>query len=415
MIMSTLTLTLFCVLLLTFFFGVAQGVTCPHCFGNFASCDYENTSTCPSVNDVTTNTSVIVAGVGSLVLKRILKNRYLRLFTRFAFDTFVSLAKRPEPGAPFEILITTTTPEIVQAITNLQTTGELALLGLATLREESTDAEVRAKLKDRMDSVRQIMDLRAKTGMLASDSRHDSGVFSFLWAKLSEFVVKDEMKLRLGGDTSTSDGGSSSTSSLVAKIHPPKNEAQFFEMLNLFIMYSHALGLCNCVVVTDFFQQVVFDSMNLRDYSWQVAFCFVVLMFRRIEDSGGRVTLGGDYPELLSNIFAREAEAKCQSFFRTDGGNPGGEGRHNDSSVNNGIKWNGKCSAKGSPCSIFNVKGAIHGKSHLHSNGTCKFNHVCDHFVTDQGKGGKCQNKAGTPGHTRATCDNPNKCDEALP
>ena len=46
----------------------------------------------------------------------------------------------------------------------------------------------------------------------------------------------------------------------------------------------------------------------------------------------------------------------------------------------------------------------------LKPDGTCKHNHVCDQFVTDQGKFGRCAGKVGPAGHKRADCPNPNKC-----
>ena len=56
---------------------------------------------------------------------------------------------------------------------------------------------------------------------------------------------------------------------------------------------------------------------------------------------------------------------------------------------------------------MFNLGKTTHPKSALKPDGTCKFDHVCDHFVTGKGKGGKC----GGP-HARTECTNPGKCDK---
>ena len=72
---------------------------------------------------------------------------------------------------------------------------------------------------------------------------------------------------------------------------------------------------------------------------------------------------------------------------------------------------NGKFSASSGACCVFFNTGKEHPASALHPDGTCKFNHVCDHWVSNKGKNGKCLGTAGTKGHCRATCDNPHKCD----
>ena len=237
------------VLLLCFIISSVHSV-CPHCFGNFASCDYATTKKCPSVDDVTTNAAVILAGVGSLTLKNVLKNRYLRLFTRFAWDTFVILAKRPEPGAMFQVKVTSTAPELLAAITHQQITTEMVMVDMAALKEGQS-AEVKEVLTDRMTTIKNVQELRIKMGQHTMEDRHDSGTNSFLLAKVSEFVVKGAMKLRLTSEADSS--GSSLTHSLVAKIHAPEDCHQFYMIINLYIMYSHAIGMANCLVMVDFF------------------------------------------------------------------------------------------------------------------------------------------------------------------
>ena len=55
--------------------------------------------------------------------------------------------------------------------------------------------------------------------------------------------------------------------------------------------------------------------------------------------------------------------------------------------------------------------GRDHPASALQPDGTCKGRHACDAWVSNKGKEGKCLNSAGTPGHGRHNCDNPNRCD----
>ena len=65
------------------------------------------------------------------------------------------------------------------------------------------------------------------------------------------------------------------------------------------------------------------------------------------------------------------------------------------------------------PCAAFN-SGAAHNAFQLKADGSCRFGHVCDHWVSDKGPGGKCLGSAGTKGHARDACDNPGRCDSKL-
>ena len=97
------------------------------------------------------------------------------------------------------------------------------------------------------------------------------------------------------------------------------------------------------------------------------------------------------------------------AFFRARAGDARRGGA--DDTVADGVKWNGKFTATSKvPCGAFN-SGGEHAKSALLPDGTCRFAHICDKWVTNKGKDGRCMCTAGTPGHSRDQCDNPNKCD----
>ena len=66
------------------------------------------------------------------------------------------------------------------------------------------------------------------------------------------------------------------------------------------------------------------------------------------------------------------------------------------------IKWNGKFTSGAKPCLTFNNGRDTHPRSCLLPDGACKFDHVCDHFLTG---GGKC----GSSAHGRNACNNPAK------
>ena len=97
-------------------------VQCPHCFGNFKACTYETDSKCPTIEMVTANAAIVAAGAGALSLTGIIKPRFLRIFSRVAFDTVLALVKRGEPGTSFVIDENTKSTAILNAIHNGQKT-----------------------------------------------------------------------------------------------------------------------------------------------------------------------------------------------------------------------------------------------------------------------------------------------------
>ena len=81
---------------------------------------------------------------------------------------------------------------------------------------------------------------------------------------------------------------------------------------------------------------------------------------------------------------------------------------------NPGVKeWNGEFQPSGNtkvqPCPYFN-SGKRHEARHLTSAGKCIFRHVCNHWVTDKGPGGRCE----SADHNWPKCDHPNKCDKRV-
>ena len=163
------------------------------------------------------------------------------------------------------------------------------------------------------------------------------------------------------------------------------------------------------MVLTEFFAAAVYDLIRLRGETWQVAHEVMLVMFKRVEDSAGSLTLSTVYDELYLNSVIEEAKQNAAAFFRIRGGDPQPMG-----------KYNGKFTSTGKPCPHFNREdpqrpgfSAPHPPDSLLPDGSCKFNHVCNKWVSDKGKNGRCLCTAGTPNHPRFKCDNPNKCAEA--
>ena len=74
-----------------------------------------------------------------------------------------------------------------------------------------------------------------------------------------------------------------------------------------------------------------------------------------------------------------------------------------------GKVWNGKCqpaNSKANLCQAYNRNKAHDNPKHMTSDGTCRFRHLCNHWVTDKGPSGKCMSAE----HGWHNCSNPAKC-----
>ena len=393
---------------LLFFLLQTVDTVCPHCQGNSASCTWTPTSpTCPTIAGVEANTAIVVAGAGALSISSLVNTRFLKMFTRTALESILNLIKRPAPGASFEITATTSAKAILAAINIGQLTIESAVVAVADLMDAADDADDVAKLQGRLECLKILRSTSAHSDSIHSGTPVDMGIFTFLWGRVSEFVMKRMMQVKLfslPSETTTSDGKGAGLS---ATIFRPQRMEDFAEMINLFIMMAHALAVTSVLVLTDFFESAVFDTIRLRNRSWQVAHELLLVMFRYVEDSGGQKKLSSICNEGHLTTLLEEAEHNEAMFFRTSAGNAVSDKEQQP--------YNGRSTDTARrPCPAFNLDKPHSDPSLLFPNGTCRCAHVCDKFVTNKGANGRCLGSAGTPGHNRLNCDNPNRCDQPV-
>ena len=106
-----------------------------------------------------------------------------------------------------------------------------------------------------------------------------------------------------------------------------------------------------------------------------------------------------------------EVSAKRHTFRSSPGKGEDARSVGGAGSDETGPKYNGKFTANSKEVCWFFNSGQPHRADHLHPDGTCKRNHVCDKWVSNKGPGGVCKGTEGTKGHSRAQCDNPHRCD----
>ena len=396
-------------LLLVFvsYIPVAAAAPCPKCFGLFDTCDFVNTGTCVAEADMIANQNIISnKNNGQLKLGKMIANKFLRGFPRSCLDVLNSLARRPAPGAPFILEESTTSSQIFQAISNGQVALEAVIFALNDLADavpgDAANAGERlSRLKMKLESIRTLKD--TKQALFANPSE-DSGYFTYVWAKASEYVALLDLDGAAVLETAAA-GALAARSVYKATLHRPKTMEEFSEMLNMNMMYVTALGMATVWLLTQFYETVVYESIRLRRRSWQFAHELLLLCYRRIEDSGGRVNLTNVFEVCHMTTLFEEAERSVAVFFRTHAGNALQGSALDDEATKKAVKWNGKFSSTGRPCLAFN-SGSDHKPSQLHPDGTCKGNHACDHWVDNKGKNGRCLSTS----HARIKCDNPNKC-----
>ena len=134
------------------------------------------------------------------------------------------------------------------------------MLKLCEFMELEADKEVKASIKTRLDCISTATAIRAKASPASFSGLFDTGILTFMLAKISAFVMEKGMQVKLSVSTPSGDktnASSDMTARLVRPQHMYMYMWQFSEMLNLFIMYAHALAISSSVISTDFVEHVV--------------------------------------------------------------------------------------------------------------------------------------------------------------
>ena len=398
----------------------ADAVVCAWCQNNAPSCRFAiDGSVCPTQTATLSNFQVNTgtAAAGTVLTfgpddARLVDPEYQKALQLTPMQTIMSLVTRNTPGTAFTVAATTSVADLIHAIRTGQATAPFVLERLAQLMEGANAATL-ADLTNKIKLLSGMKDVITGAVAQAGSSLYDSGVYTFMFAKLSKFVPDHGMDRRAVLSNPPDKDASGASSSHAATIVWPAHEWDYMEILNLLYMFLCTLGICSPAVLSRFLQNAVFNVMRFRGRCWQFAMQLKLAAFREVEDSGGRITLGNVFDGgRLDGLWAL-AERRFEryhpgvsAFFRTRGRNPQG-GRPDDDDATKDRVWNGKFTASAAPCAVFNTKGAKHGAKQLLADGTCKYNHVCYHWVSNKGPAGRCLSNK----HAAYECSNPHKCD----
>ena len=385
---------------------------CPYCFGALPSCSWETNNQCPSDTTIAENIALVtavssataIAGGKLFKMPGVMAQKYLRMFTSASLAALLRLCLKSTAGTAFELKASTTVAEAMQAIRNGQITASDVIVGFGGFIDEAADEAVERKLAAKAKTIAEARDAGLLAVGLSTDA-DQCGPWLFLWAKVTNYVMTRTTALS-SVMVATGDGKPPSTVMVKAAVFDSEHE--FFEALNLFVMWTTALGLGSALCVTSFMQDFVFDTIRVRGYTWHFAAVLFAVVLQHLEDSEGRLTFMNAAHQVHLTTLLSEAEACCATlypkvgtFFRSPpvAAGRGGGGEHT------AVKWNGKSTASStSTCDAYN-NGRDHQARHLLPDGTCKFSHKCDKWVSDKGPAGKC-----LEAHPRTKCTNPKRC-----
>ena len=294
-----------------------------------------------------------------------------------------------------------------------------ALMEYMEIVETEIDGDVRKRLMANYNMLS-----TAKTTITSVSSTLYStsgiGVTLLLLGFCFAYVRKDNKMSKVGGETSEADKekseGTSSAASVSAhvalKLLRPMSYYQFSQALQLFILYGVQLAIFPCAAMSEFLLYVVHDTINKRGRPWQFAQELMLVMLKRIDDAGDlkKLNLLNIVNEAHLNTVYEEAMESAKYFYPAFFRAYPGKGEDDvcplaGAPAEEEIKYNGKWTRGAGPCSVFNT-GGTHGKRVLTAEGKCKYDHVCDQWVSDKGPKGRCLSAE----HERGECDNPSKC-----
>ena len=386
------------------FARVQEGLSvCLSCSGNDPNCPGDNT--CALAKALVANVAVMAGTAGAAQAlsmgengKHILPLPWLQFLKPSILQTLVRLAQQKPAGTPVDL------PSLlIKELTAAISGGSVSVQDgrLEFLRRMSEDGVTSEDLQ-RMKTICEVLPQRADDARFISplSKLSSSGALQFVYALATQIVrsLSSTSKVSLSmGDSSNN----ASSSQVSVELKRPLSIEAFVYSLTVWQTLLSATGLANMVVTGPFVCEVVHDVILSR--GWKVALEHFLIYLQKI-DSGVGWQLATATSLGSHDTFMHKALCAAGEFGKGPPQVPispksveskeavkGGEGN---------IIWNGKFNDDPSarPCAAFNL-----GQDHknLKSDGSCPFNHICDQWVSDKGKGGQCKLK-----HSRASCTN---------
>ena len=386
-----------------FLWEPAFAVTCSHCKDTIPGC--AGGAACPLHKTVAENMTRVAAAAGGVIsLMSLVPDRIMAVFTRPVLDGIASAVSRATTGAKPYDFSGKPPAQIVTAVFEGLVSFTEAGPQLLALQAASTEAKERENITSALQLLSTFSQLKqAPRGSTSS-------YYLMIWALVSNYVMAADDRAAVPGRAGSAEEHASSGGKLgdagmtatSAKIKDPQTAEQFFEMLTWFPVMTHALGICSVLVCVPFIDDVVHRGIRRQGHTWELSYCLLLVYLKHVELAASEdVHLGNIYNSGGQDTKIREAEEKARGVFGATFRTRRGEPRV---VRENGKKeWNKAFnnSSTAVPCAAYNNK-ADHEHKSLHGDGTCKYAHVCNQFVSDKGPGGQCRGN-----HPRKDCDYP--------
>ena len=381
-------------------------VACRTCFDQIQGCT--GGDDCPFVATTTQN-GLLLGGLAAatataIVARDVFPLRFTRVLTRGVLDSLLIIGRRPPPGTAVD----------VSALTNVELTdpGRTSGVELEALLDEVTKrlgaATSNIELQ-RLNSISTAIGHNIKLGrgadgaIAVGDGTEELvGVFRYC-AMLAGKVVRTRLS-QVATVITPPQGDAQVKAVPPEKLVKPKSMAEFADILVTWTMLLSGLGLASILVSGAFLREVVFDTIADGTLPWEGAYELWLVYLEEVERTAGDdVNLSNVYNRGAQDTMIKRAMERLPNagkrIFRPGGGGGDGDGDEEP-------KWNGSFNQKSTAtCLTFNLGKKQHPANCLNERGGCKFNHACDAYVSDQGKGGRC----GSVKHGRHNCDNPAK------
>ena len=374
----------------------ASAVTCQSCFDGIEGC--AGGAACPFATRTAANLAALtVVGGAAINVVNLLPASYIRHLPTQVLRTLAAIARVPVAAGPPDMGAMTLN-ELQESLTGgrIDSTMYKAELS-ARLADPATVAAQVTRISAMLVATQ---NQTAAPSTRSIDGINSYGALGYLVAAASLIVNSGKLTYSSGsaGRSSSSSGGGNTLS-----IRAPTSGSQFSELLMVWQTLAHAVGAANILATVPFVQQVVWDGISTLGLLWEQAYCLFIIYIEAIEDSQGVLNLANVFAAGAQDTRLKAAHQRHTEVFQCSPCDDF-DGKDSDKDKK-GKKWNNKCSPNAnSICKTYNFKDAEHPDKHLYKDGTCKFRHVCNHWVTGKGAGGMCEGD-----HPYWACTNPNK------
>ena len=247
------------------FFDKGECVTCTTCRDGIPGC--AGGGACPLLATTAANIAAITAGATAVMsVVSILPHSYIRHLSGDVLRALQAIARNPAGG---------TMPDLTamdqQQILSAYTSGAADV--------ESIRNEVGARVVDPGITAAPLARWQALLTALKDaprvsiyseiDGCNAVGKHTFVWAVASHIVKDDKTTYSVGTSSVESSGGRGRTKLSIKLV---SDFLQFSELLHVWQVLLHALGICNVLMAAQFIQEVVYDSMSQLSFSVSSAF-----------------------------------------------------------------------------------------------------------------------------------------------